>query len=149
MERNEIPRYVPDASVAVKWFIKEKDTDRASRLKELFENGEISLEAPSLLSYEVASALRFHPKVKLTLKQFRGVTEAINDMQITREPSDIEWTMAFHISLENPISIYDAIYLGFAASGQSKMITADKNLLTKLRSPETKQNVITIADLTL
>jgi predicted nucleic acid-binding protein len=149
LERKEIPRYIPDASVALKWFIEERDTSHALRLKELFEKGRIDLEAPSLLGYEVASALRFHPKVKVTLKQFGGVTEALADMQIMREPTHLEWLTAFRLSLENAISIYDAIYLGFAVSRQSKMVTADTSLLSKTRSAEAKGSLLALTDLAL
>ncbi len=149
MERKQIPRSVTDASVAVKWFIEEKDTPRAVRLKELYENGQIELEAPSLLGYEVAFALRFHPKIRITLKQFLGVTEVLDQMQITREPNDIEWATAFHLSLENPVSVYDAVCLSFALSGTSKMLTADTSLITKLKTTEAKRNVIMLTDLGL
>ena len=90
MERSEIPRYVPDASVAVKWFIEEEDSRSARRLRELFQQGTIDLDAPSLLTYEVASALRFRPVARFTPRQLRGVTESLEGLQITREPSDRE-----------------------------------------------------------
>ena len=148
MEREEIPRYVTDASVAVKWFIEEEETRQAVTLKERFENGDVILEAPTLLAYEVASALRFHPKIRITPKQFRVVVESLNQMQIMRDPDDIEWTTAFRLSMENPISIYDAIYLGLASVGNIKMVTADSTLVARLRSPELKGSVIMLEDLT-
>jgi len=149
LERKQVQRYITDASVAVKWFVEERETQTALKLKQLFEDGKVDLEAPSLLRYEVASALRFHPKVRLTLKQFHTVTEALDQMQISREPSEREWSMAFRLSLENTLSIYDAVYVAFALSGRSKMVTADASLLSKLKSPEAKQNVLTLADLDL
>ncbi len=149
MERAQVRRYVTDASVAVKWFVEEQETQSALKLKQLFENGEVDLEAPSLLAYEVASALRFHPKVSLTLKQFRAAREALDQMQIAREPNEREWSMAFRLSLENTLSISDAIYIAFALRGSSKMVTADASLIAKLKSPEAKQSVMTLADLDL
>jgi predicted nucleic acid-binding protein len=149
LERNEIPRYVPDASIAVKWFVKEEDSARARRLKELFQEGAIDLEAPSLLSYEVASALRFHPIAKLTPAQFRTVIESLENLQITREPTESEWTSAFMVSLENSLSIYDAVYVGFAVHGDSKIVTADTTLLTRIKSPETRARLILLAELEL
>jgi predicted nucleic acid-binding protein len=149
LERKQVQRYITDASVAVKWFVEEQETQTALKLKQLYENGEVDLEAPSLIGYEVASALRFHPKVSLTLTQFRAVREALDQMQISREPNEREWNMAFRLSLENTLSIYDAVYVAFAVSGQSKMVTADASLLSKLKFPEAKQNVVTLADLDL
>lgn len=148
MERSEIPRYVPDASVAVKWFIEEEDSRSARRLRELFQQGTID-HAPSLLTYEVASALRFHPVARFTPRQLRGVMESLEGLQMTREPSDREWATAFTLSLENPISIYDAVYVAFAVHGHSQMVTADKILTTRLKSPETKQRVSMLSDFAL
>jgi predicted nucleic acid-binding protein len=149
LERKQVQRFITDASVAVKWFVDEQETQIALKLKQLFEEGEVDLEAPSLLGYEVASALRFHPKVSLTLKQFRGVREALDQMQISREPNEREWNMAFRLSLENMVSLYDAVYVAFALSGRCKLVTADASLLSKLRSLDAKQNVVTLADLDL
>ena len=149
MERSEIPRYVPDASVAVKWFIEEKDSLPARRLRELFQEGTIELDAPSLLIYEVASALRFHPVARFTPRQLRGAIESLEGLQITREPSDLEWATTFTLSLENPISIYDAVYVAFATHGHSQMVTADTILTKRLKSAETRQRAIMLADLAL
>lgn len=149
MERSEIPRYVADASIAVKWFIEERETPKARKLRQLFQDAAIDLEAPSLLGYEVASALRFHPVARLTSKQFRTVMESLDDIQIMREPNKREWTVAFELSQQNPISIYDAIYVAFALCGDSKMITADAALLAKLKSHETRQVVTTLSGLSL
>lgn len=149
MEREEIPQYIPDASIAVKWFVNEEDSPRARKLKDLYLEGAIGLEAPSLLSYEVASALRFHQVVKLTLPQFRTVMESLEELQITREPSHKEWTTALTLSLENSISMYDAVYLAFATQGNSKMVTADKTLTDRIKPPEIKTKLASLAELEL
>ena len=149
MERSEIPRYVADASVAVKWFIEEEDSRFARRLRELFQHGAIDLDAPSLLTYEVVSALRFHPVARFTPRQLRGVIESLEGLQITREPSDREWATAFALSLENPISIYDAVYVAFAVHGHSQLVTADRILMTRLKSAETKQRTSKLSDFAL
>ena len=146
MERNAIPRYVPDASVAVKWFVKEDDSAKAHGLKQLFQEGRIDLEAPSLLLYEVASALRFHPVVKFSSAKVRTVMNSLGKLQITREPTLKEWTTAFTISQENSISIYDAAYIGFALEGNGKMITADSKLITRIDPAKTKAQISLLAD---
>ena len=147
MERDQIPRYVTDASVAVKWFVEETDTAQAVKLKGLFENGEIELEAPSLLTYEVASALRFHPKIRFALKQFLGAIEVLSELQITREPNEAEWSTALRLSLENPVSVYDAAYLSFALHGAAKMVTADSSFLRNLKSTEVSQSVVLLSEM--
>jgi predicted nucleic acid-binding protein len=149
LERDEIPRYVPDASIAVKWFVREENSTKARSLKGLFQEGAIDLDAPSLLSYEVASALRLHPVAKLTPAQFRTVMESLKDLQITREPTHREWSTALTLSLENSISIYDAVYVAFAVEGDSKMVTADTTLTTRIKPPETKARLTSLGELDL
>ena len=149
MERDEIPRYIPDASVAVKWFIDEQDSENARLMKDLFSKGTIDLEAPSLLQYETASALRFHPVVKFNSNQFLTVMQSLEGLQITREPNFAEWTTAHKLSLENPISIYDSVYIAFAICGQSIMVTADGELVNRIRMPQTKQKLVLLKDLSL
>lgn len=148
MERNEVPRYVLDASIAVKWYVAEEESARARELRKLFHQGAIELEAPSLLRYEVASALRFHPVAKFTPTQFRTVMDSLRELQITREPTEREWTTAFALSLENSISIYDAVYISFAVHGKSRMITADRELSTRVKS-QIKANLTSLSALHL
>jgi predicted nucleic acid-binding protein len=149
LERNEIPRYVPDASVAVKWFVDEEGSEHARELKEFFAEGKVDLEAPTLLTYEVASAIRFHPVVTITQKQFEMVMGSLDGLQITRDPTRPEWTAAHTLTLENPISIYDSIYLSFATRSNSIMVTADAALIKKIKKPQTKQRLLLLADLSL
>jgi len=44
---------------------------------------------------------------------------SLEDLQIIREPSDSKWATTFAISLENPISIHDAVYVAFAGRDRS------------------------------
>jgi len=146
LERDAIPRYVPDASVAVKWFVKEEGSLKAQVLKELFQEGQIDLEAPSLLLYEVASALRFHPVVKFTSAKLGTAMNSLVKLQITREPTTREWTTSFILSQENSISIYDAAYVGFAVEGNKELITADSKLIAKIDPSKTNVKLSLLAD---
>jgi predicted nucleic acid-binding protein len=144
LEREEIQQYVTDASIAVKWFVDEADSSKARKLKSLYLEGAINLEAPSLLNYEVASALRFHPVAKLTSSQFRTVMDSLEELQIARDPTHGEWTTALTLSLENAISMYDAVYVAFALQGNAKMVTADKTLIGTIKGPEIKARLISL-----
>ena len=146
MERNEIQGYVTDASVAVKWFVREEGSAKARELKQLFQAGRIDLEAPSLLLYEVASALRFHPVARFTSEKLGSAMNSLAKLQITREPTTREWTTAFTLSQENSISVYDAAYIALAAEGKRKMITADSKLITKLDSLKTRAELVLLSD---
>lgn len=50
---------VLDASVAVKWFTEEKNTDLALEIRDCYFEEDLTLYAPDLIIYEVENALRF------------------------------------------------------------------------------------------
>lgn len=56
MEKEE---FVVDASIIAKWFLNEKNSPSALRVRDDFATKRISLSAPALLFYEVTNALRF------------------------------------------------------------------------------------------
>ncbi|MEW6447655.1 MAG: type II toxin-antitoxin system VapC family toxin [Bacillota bacterium] len=57
---------VLDASVILKWFINEEDSDQALRLREEFYSGKRDIVVPDLLLYEVVNALKYNPTFKET-----------------------------------------------------------------------------------
>ncbi|MEM3467084.1 MAG: type II toxin-antitoxin system VapC family toxin [Thermoproteota archaeon] len=140
-------RIVVDASVAVKWFVPEKYSDKALRLRELYLNGDLEIIAPTLICYEVANALRFHPYHQLSERELLKAVSAFKDMQITVEPTTKTWFKAFEISVHNNLSVYDAIYLATSISFKTKLITSDKGMIEKL-SDSVKKNVFHLADFT-
>ena len=56
--------------------------------------------------------------------------ESLEGLQITLDPSDLEWATTLALSLENPISIYDSVYVAFAVHGHSRLVSADTILTT-------------------
>ena len=60
----KIKTLVLDASVIVKWFNREEDTEKALELKEQYENGSIDLAEPELLAYELGNSLRYNPQFR-------------------------------------------------------------------------------------
>lgn len=51
--------HVLDASVILKWFMEETDTDKANTIKDDHITGKISITIPDLTIYEVGNALRY------------------------------------------------------------------------------------------
>jgi len=49
---------VLDASVVLKWFVNEEDSDKAVRLRKQYYLGEREIVVPDLLLFEVSNALR-------------------------------------------------------------------------------------------
>ena len=146
MERPEV--FVPDASVVVKWFVREEHSDKSRMMKDEFVEGKIRLVAPALTPYEVVNALRFHPIVKLPPRSMVTCMRALQDLGITIEPSLEVWEKAIDISTSEGISVYDSIYLALALALDAKMVTADRKLRKRV-GKGLRGNIVYIKNLTL
>jgi len=55
---------VLDASVVLKWFVSEKDSDKAEMLRSEYYLGQRDIVVPDLIIYEISNALNYHPDFK-------------------------------------------------------------------------------------
>jgi len=123
---------VLDASVILKWFLQEKDTESALKLKEKILTENISVFLPDLVLFEVANALRFKPEY-----DEKAATEAINSLldlgfDIVKPDRDI-LNSTLKISFRYLVTVYDAVYLALAKRMKCEFITADEKLFLKVR----------------
>lgn len=122
--------YVVDSSVVVKWFITEPGSEQALRLRDAFATGRVSLVAPTLLFYEVMNAIRFS-----------GVFDAEELVLASRSLSKYEFEiwrpkgrlleLSAQLSVEENVTVYDAVYVALAKRIGSRLFTEDKELLSK------------------
>lgn len=123
MERQ---KKVVDASVILKWFIKEKDSEKALELREDYIFGRIILIVPELMFLEVINALRYK---KLNPEKISYVNKSLWESEFHIHKSDqfiIE--KAINIAIEYNITIYDALYVSIAQLHNAFLITADSKL---------------------
>lgn len=146
MARKEIRSYVVDASVAVKWFVDEEESSKARLLRDAFVAGRLGLIAPDLLSYEVASALRYHPVAKIDAPTLTNAIDAIESYQFLTKPSREAWSRASLLCYQAKISPYDAIYLGLSHTMRLPLLTADEKLTYSLPADE-RANVVSLTKL--
>ena len=126
-----------DASVAVKWFTMEPLRDKALIIRDKYVNGELDLEAPSLLYYEVANALRYNPR--FGIEEVRSAVRALEDLAITIYDFKGELaSRAVELAYRFGITIYDAAYVALAAMRNATLYTADKEVVVKVSSENVK-----------
>ncbi|MCD6260933.1 MAG: type II toxin-antitoxin system VapC family toxin [Thaumarchaeota archaeon] len=126
-----------DASVAVKWFTMEPLRDKALIIRNKYVNGELDLEAPSLLYYEVANALRYNPR--FGIEEVRSAVRALEDLAITIYDFKGELaSRAVELAYRFGITIYDAAYVALAAMRNATLYTADKEVVVKVSSENVK-----------
>jgi len=118
---------VVDASVVIKWFIAEVDSDKAVRLRDRHIEGSLTLLAPDLLVYEVANALSYHPD--LSLKEIKEDLEALLmlDLDLIQPSGEFVSSIA-EDARKYSVSVYDSSYLALAEATSSCLVTADERL---------------------
>jgi predicted nucleic acid-binding protein len=113
---------VVDASVAIKWVLKEPHQAEARRL---LESGD-DMCAPDLLLLEAAGALARHVR----LKQLDAVEAAGAFVRLEMQPLRLEESTplvpsALRLALELSHSAYDCVYLALALELDTTVVTAD------------------------
>ena len=119
---------VVDASVAVKWLVREEDTDKALTILRAWHEEEVTPAAPYLLPFEVANAL--HRKV------FRGQLSVGDSTrmiaQLIGSRLEFHQTAGLHaraLELASELqqgAVYDAHYLALAEELHCEVWTADQ-----------------------
>ena len=133
---NEI---VIDASVVVKWFIEEKDADKARFLRDKFIDGKIELIVPSLLYFEVLNALKYSKLFDPSELNDAGESLEKYGFKVITIKNEIREHM-IKIAVDHDMSIYDASYFGLSIVLGKIFCTADEKIIKKL-PPRLKKRV--------
>jgi len=128
---------VVDASVAVKWFYPEKDTDKADAI--LYSGKK--LIAPEIIRIEVAAALMRLLRMqsldldmaKILLDDWR---KSLFHATVSLEPTLLDFDTATDISILIRHQLQDCLYIAVAARLGAPLITADKKLFEKAANVE-------------
>ena len=123
MEKQE---KVIDASVVVKWFLNEENSDKAISLKDSLLKSELILIAPDLIILEVLNTLLYKKHREKELLIANKMMWELN-LKLVRINSDII-SKAVENSIKYHITIYDALYVTLAQIYGTFLITADKEL---------------------
>jgi predicted nucleic acid-binding protein len=132
--KTERPRFVVDASVAIKWqLFDELDSDVAERILHDFLAGRVRLIAPDQVRYEVANALRTAVRTRrLTADEARAALEQFLVWRIPTVADDDLILAGFDHSMRFECSLYDALYLALAEQSGCPLIFADLRLRNTL-----------------
>lgn len=123
-----------DASVALKWFLPERDNSGTESILTAFLTGTVSLYAPDLLLVETASALWRRTVVlkELEPSDARAIYMDLLTLPLNFQPSERPAASAFSLAIAHRHSAYDSLYCALAIEMDCEFITADRNLVSKL-----------------
>jgi len=122
---------VIDASVVIKWYVTENDSDAATALLDAEQN----FLAPDLLFAECASILaKLVRRGAMTTQRSLEIIAAIIDGPFATVTNAQLVDDALRISLSAPgVSPYDAQYVALAILFNTNCVTADRKLVERLR----------------
>ncbi|HEY1961402.1 MAG TPA: type II toxin-antitoxin system VapC family toxin [Rhizomicrobium sp.] len=119
---------VVDASIAVKWFIPESDSEAA---RALYRE---QLLAPAIWLSEVANVLWHHMQAgKLTETKAKRLLWSFRRAPITSIAADDHLEQALSLANEVQHAIYDCLYLALAVEEGTYLITADARFVRAVR----------------
>ena len=126
--------YVIDASVALKWFLREEESQGADSLFEAFLANQIELLAPDILVLEVANTLW---KQSILLKRLRpeeasSIFHDFLTLPLNLRESNALAREALKMAVELRHPVYDTLYCALAKQNDCEFITADRVLVDKL-----------------
>lgn len=125
---------IMDASVAIKWFFDESETDKARSFLRRLREKEVQMIVPELFYYEFANTC--WKKVKKKLASFDDASQALDqlmELPLTRYRDEELADVAFTNAAQYDISAYDGLYLALAELYVAPLVTADEDLLARCR----------------
>ena len=125
---------VIDTSVVAKWFVEEDERGKAILIRDQLLSAKISLVAPRLLIYEMGNVLT--QNTNLNSKETSNALRSLDEigLEIYLMGFD-ELETAAKLSRDFNITFYDAVFASLAKILNTKLITADKSLASKLGEP--------------
>lgn len=128
----EVPGYVLDATIAVKWLIKSDDEpyrEQADLVDEDWREGRINLVGPTVLNYEVGHALtRAVRRERVSPAQGRELYRRFLSWQIPTIHGDDLMTSAWELASTSRTSFYDSSYLALGLRLSMPVLHADDKL---------------------
>ena len=120
--------WIIDASVAIKWFIDEPDSDRAVILLQH------PIAAPDLLAPECANVLwKKVARGELRTDEAEAIALALEGADITLHSTRPHLASATSIACALGRAAYDCFYLALAEKLQQSLVTADMRLVNTVR----------------
>jgi predicted nucleic acid-binding protein len=136
--------YVVDASVVIKWFLPEPDSEAARRLR----RADHECSAPDLLLLEVLNAFWKHVvRGNLDLTTAREAVDALSVAPIRVKGADSLFTEAFRLAMETRRSVYDCTYLAMAIQEDCRLVTADRRFYDALKNGPFASRLLWVGDL--
>ncbi|HUE88681.1 MAG TPA: type II toxin-antitoxin system VapC family toxin [Vicinamibacterales bacterium] len=117
--------FVVDASVVIKWFVPEVQSEAARR----WLDARHQLIAPDLLFPEVGNTVwKKTRRGELTTAQGRRLARDLSDIAVEVVPTRGLLADAHELAQHTGLTVYDAMYVALAVRLETQVVTADERL---------------------
>lgn len=123
-------KVVLDASIALKWFFNEVDSEKALKLQARLNDKTIQSFVPQIFFFEVINAMKTKP-TSTPRDVKRAIRIIINLPFYSEKVNKSLLTKANYFAQKYDLTIYDASYLALAKLLGVNLITADEKLVRK------------------
>ncbi len=137
-------RFVVDASVTIKWYVPETQSEAAL----CFLGVGFELSAPDLLFPEVGNILwKKVRRDQIDRDEAFAILGAVTRSQIEIHGCAPLTDLAFEIANETGATFYDSIYVSLAAQSGSRLVTADQKLFSRLGGTRFRGHLFWVGDI--
>jgi predicted nucleic acid-binding protein len=127
-------KWIPDASVAVRWFLQDERHSHADSVLERLVHVPGTFAVPELFAFEIFSVLRrLHPD---PLAAFSNGVIPILQGGLLRYPMTSALAERANRFAEKGLTGYDACYVGLAEELDGMWLTFDEQAVKTLKSPQ-------------
>jgi predicted nucleic acid-binding protein len=128
-------RFVVDASIATKWYLRDEELAiEAAAIFEDFRVGRIDLLAPDHIQQEVANAVRNAVRrARITEAEAHAAVSAVLGWAIPMIATSTLLASGMTVALRYDCALYDALYIALAERANCEFIYADRRLHNTLR----------------
>src|SRR5512134_3927993 len=132
-----------DASVALKWFMEEPESDIARGILD----GDEPLAAPDLIVAEVCNgAWKAVRRNLMTAIQADAMAHQLPRVFEALHPAEGLAAAAMQMARDLDHPVYDCFYLALAEQRDARMVTADRRLIERLHGTAWETRVCALAD---
>lgn len=133
-------KLILDASVVIKWFIDEENSDKAILYLDAISENQLIIIVPSLLFYEVGN---FFVSKKIGTDRTREAMLTLDDLSLVIEDVGLQcFRKIYQNSIEYQLSFYDATYITLQQNINCEFVTADRKLFEKVRKSFVKVKLL-------
>ncbi len=137
-------RVVVDASVAIKWFIPERFSEAAWRLR----GPDLRLSVPAFFWLEIGNVLaKKIRRDELTRDEGDYILRELRHLPLQRHADERLLHPAYVLALQTRRSLYDCLYLALAEALDGSLVTADRKFYSALMKEEQGRRLLWVEDI--